>query len=181
MSHFLPKATQMKMMPNKFVLLAATALMAATIALVTNSHTAPVTGPTPEAEKAVLARLNEIQIAAQAFDADKVFSSVMENNAGSIAQNGKVFLTRAEALDSTKRGFESLQNAGARIEYRFDQQHVTFLSSNIALAIGGGTTMVTLGDGRAIETPFAQTVVLELTNGDWKIFHAHRSSPAPQR
>jgi hypothetical protein len=172
----------MKIMPNKFILLGAAVLAFAAMVFVTESQPPLPANPAPaEAEKAVLARLSEIQKSAQGLDADKVFQSVMENSAGVIAQNGKVFLTRAEALDSTRQSFDALQSAGARIEYQFNQQHVTLLSPTIAVAVGDGSTSVTMGDGRVLKTPFAQSVVLVLTNCDWKVFHAHRSFVAPQR
>jgi ketosteroid isomerase-like protein len=126
-----------------------------------------------DSQKAVLARLVEIQNAAQALDPDKVFSFVLENDAGALAQNGKLFLTRKEALDSTKQGFQGLQ----KVDYQFDQQHVTLLSPTVALATGEGLTSVTMDDGRTFTSRFAQSVVLVLTNGDWKVFHAHRSFP----
>ena len=170
----------MKIIPNKPILMATAAFTLVTIALVTESQTAPVANPAPAvSEKAILARLNDIQIAAQALDADKVFSSVMENNDGVIAQNGKVFLTRSNALEFTRQSFEALQSAGAHVEYHFDQQHVAFLSPTIALATGEGLTTVTMGDGRILKTQFAQSVVMVLTNGEWKVFHAHRSFVAP--
>ena len=127
----------------------------------------------PDVQKAVLARLAEIQNAAQALDADKVFSFVLDNDAGALAQNGKLFLTRKEALESTKRGFQGLQ----KVDYQFDQQHVTLLSPTIALATGEGLSSATTDDGRTFTTRFAQSVVLVLTNGEWKVFHAHRSFP----
>ena len=127
----------------------------------------------PDIQKAVLARLAEIQNAAQALDPDKVFSFVMENDAGVLAQNGRLFLTRKEALESTKQGFQGLQ----KVDYRFDQQHVTLLSPTVALATGEGSSSATTDDGRTFTTRFAQSVVLVLTNGEWKVFHAHRSFP----
>ena len=125
--------------------------------------------------KAVLARLGEIQNAAQALDPDKVFSFVVENDAGVLAQNGKLFLTRQEALESTKEGFQRLQ----KVQYRFEQSHVTLLSPTVALATGEGSSSATANDGRTFNTRFAQSVVFLLTNGEWKVFHAHRSF-APQ-
>jgi ketosteroid isomerase-like protein len=127
----------------------------------------------PDIQKAVLARLVDIQNAAQALDPDKVFSFVLENDMGALAQNGKLFLTRKEALESTKQGFRGLQ----KVDYRFDQQHVTLLSPTVALAAGEGSSSATMDDGRTFTTRFAQTVVLVLTNGEWKVFHAHRSFP----
>ena len=176
----------MKIIPGKLILFATALLTLVVMELATNSQNAPApnsaANPAPAgAEKAIRARLDEVQSAAQALDADKVFSFVMENNAGAIAQNGRLSLTRSNALESTRRGFEALQAAGARIEYHFDQQQVSLLSPTIALVTGEGVTSVTAEDGMVSKTSFAQSVVLVLTNGDWKIFHAHRSFVAPVR
>jgi ketosteroid isomerase-like protein len=130
-----------------------------------------------DVEKTVLARLNEIQSAAQGLDADKVFSFVLENDQGALVQNGKLFLTRESALESTKKGFQGLQ----KVDYHFNQQHVTLLSPTVALVVGDGSSSATTGDGRTFTTPFAQSVVLVLTNGEWKVFHAHRSFPPRQQ
>lgn len=127
----------------------------------------------PDVQKAVLARLAEIQDAAQALNPDKVFSFVLENDAGALAQNGKLFLTRKEALESTKQGFQGLQ----KMSYKLDEQHITLLAPTVALATGEGSSSATLEDGRTITTRFAQSVVFVLTNGEWKVFHAHRSFP----
>jgi ketosteroid isomerase-like protein len=129
-----------------------------------------------EIQRSVLARLAEIQNAAQALDPDKVFSFVLENDAGALAQNGKLFLTRKEALEATKQGFQGLQ----KVSYRFDEQHVTVLSPTVALATGEGSSSATLDDGRTLTTRFAQSVVLVLTNGEWKVLHSHRSFPSAQ-
>ena len=127
----------------------------------------------PDVQKAVLARLAEIQSAAQALDPDKVFSFVMENDKGALAQNGKLFLTRKEALESTKQGFQGLE----KVNYRFDEQHVTLLSPTVALAVGEGESSATLDDGRTLNAHFVQSVVFVLTNGEWRVFHSHRSFP----
>ena len=127
----------------------------------------------PDVQKAVLARIAEIQDAAQALDPDKVFSFVLENDAGALAQNGKLFLTRKEALESTKQGFQGVQ----KVSYRFDEQHVTLLAPTVALATGEGSSSATLEDGRTLTIRFAQSVVFVLTNGEWKVFHSHRSFP----
>lgn len=130
--------------------------------------------PVPsDVEKAVLARLTEIQSAAQALEPYSVFSFVMENDKGALVQNGKLFLTRKEALESTKQGFQGLR----KVDYRFDQQHVALLSPTVALVTGEGSSSGTTEDGRTFTTRFAQSVVFVLTNGEWKVFHAHRSFP----
>ncbi len=130
----------------------------------------------PDVSQAVLARLAEIQNDAQALDPDKVFSFVLENNSGALAQNGKLFLTRKEALESTKQGFQSLR----KVTYKFDKQHVALLAPTVALATGEGSSSATLDDGRTLTTRFAQSVVFVLTNGEWKVFHSHRSFPPAQ-
>ncbi len=127
-----------------------------------------------QVEKAILNRLQEIQNAAQALDPEKVFSFVVENDRGALVQNGKLFLTRKEALDSTKQGFRGLQ----KVDYNFTQQHVTLLSPTVALVVGEGSSSAATLDGRTFSRPFAQSVVLVLTNGGWRVFHAHRSFPA---
>jgi hypothetical protein len=124
-------------------------------------------------EQAVRARLAEIQDAAQALDPDKVFSFVLENDNGALAQNGRLLLTRKEALESTRDGFRGLQ----KVEYHFDRQHVTLLSPTVALAVGEGTSSASRDDGRAFSTHFVQSVILVLTNSEWKVFHSHRSFP----
>jgi hypothetical protein len=40
----------------------------------------------------------------------------------------------------------------------------------IALATGEGLSSATAEDGRTFNTPFAQSVVLVLANGEWKYF-----------
>jgi hypothetical protein len=129
-----------------------------------------------QAEKAVLARLADIQSAAQALNPDKVFSYVLENDKGALVQNGKLFLTRQEALESTRQGFQGL----SKVDYRFDRQHITFLSPTVALAVGDGVSTADLQDGRSFTRRFAQSVLLVLTNGEWKVFHSHRSFPPNQ-
>lgn len=150
----------------------ATALLI--ITFVTASQGQSNKNPVPaDVEKAVLARLTEIQSAAQALDPDRVFSFVLENDQGSLVQNGKLFLTRKEALATTKEGFQGLR----KVEYRFDKQHVALLSPTVALATGEGSSSATIEDGRTLTTRFVQSVVFVLTNGEWKVFHAHRSFP----
>jgi ketosteroid isomerase-like protein len=131
---------------------------------------------TADSEKAVLKTLERIQNAAEELNADKVFSYVLENDHGALIQNGRMFASRAEALESTRQGLSGLQ----KVQYRFDQQSISLLSPTVALAVSQGTTSVTTSDGRSFSRPFVQSVVLVLTNGDWKVFHSHRSSPADQ-
>lgn len=124
-------------------------------------------------EKTVLARMADIQKAAEALDPDKVFSFVLENDKGALAQNGKLLLTRKEALENTRQGFQRIE----KVAYHFDQQHVTVLSPTVALVTSEGSSSMTLDDGRTLSTRFVQSVVLVLKDGEWKVLHSHRSFP----
>jgi hypothetical protein len=55
-----------------------------------------------------------------------VFTFVLENDQGALLQNGRLFLTRSSASESTRTGFQGLKKA----DYHFNQQHVTLLSRN---------------------------------------------------
>jgi ketosteroid isomerase-like protein len=151
-------------------------LALAAVALLSSEGQFTTSRATPNPEKAVQARLDEIQRAAEALDAEKVFSFVLDNERGALVQNGKLFLTRKEALDSTREGFRGVE----KVEYRFEQQQVTLLSPTVALATGEGVSSATATSGKNFSTRFAQSVVLLLTNGEWKVFHAHRSFPRNQ-
>ena len=170
------KVDDMKTTPVRTIMTAAISIVAvAAVVSVSRGQAAKRSDPSG-VEKAILARLNEIQNAAQGLDADKVFSFVVENDHGALAQNGRLLMTRELALESTKRGFQSLQ----KVEYQMGQQHVSLLSPTVALVVGEGSSSATARDGRTFASPFVQSVVFVLTNGDWKVFHAHRSFPPRQ-
>ena len=159
-------------MKSRNALLFSFAVGVAIFAAVSHSPGQPRDGG-PDARAQILARLEEIQNAAQSLDVDKVFGFVLENDGGAMISNGQLFLTRKDALDSTKAGFQGLN----KISYKFDRQNVTILSPTAALAVGEGSSSATLDDGRVRTTRFAQSVVFVLTNGEWKVFHSHRSFP----
>ena len=163
----------MKLTSIKSIVVVLTSILA-TVAIVSVSQgQAAKNSDSSNAEKAVLARLDEIQKAAQELDADKVFSYVLENNNGALVQNGKLLLTRKDALESTIAGFAGLQ----KISYQFNQQHVTLLSPTIALVVGEGSSTAITDSGRTVTRPFAQSVIFVLTNKNWMVIHAHRSLP----
>jgi len=125
-----------------------------------------------DVEKAVQARLDEIQSAAQGLDPDKVFSFVLDNDQGALVRNGQLFLTREEALESTRQGFQGLQ----KITYQFDKQYITLLSPTVALAVSEGLSSANTEDGRTFTRRFAQSVILVLKDSEWKVFHSHQST-----
>jgi uncharacterized protein (TIGR02246 family) len=125
-------------------------------------------------EAAVLDTSAKMTQAAQALDADLMFSFMLETNKGSVIQNGIIALTREQALDQVRRGFRGL----SKIEYRWKQQHVTVVSPTLAILVGEGESTATTQQGDTFMTPFAQTQVYALKDGRWKVLHAHHSSPA---
>ncbi len=129
-----------------------------------------------ETEKAVLATSARMTEAGQALDADRLFSFMLDTNKGSVIQNGRLMLTRREALEQVRNGFRRV----SRIKYMWKQQHVTVLSPTVALLVAEGESTATTEGGDTFTTPFLQTVVFVLADGQWKAIHAHHSSPPRQ-
>lgn len=124
-------------------------------------------------EAAVLAASAEMERAAQAVDADRLFSLVLDTDKGPIIQNGAFLATREEALSRVRTNMRGL----SRLEYRWNRQYVTVLAPGVALLTAEGESTATTADGRTFTVPFAQTVVFVLKDGRWLVQHAHQSSP----
>ena len=110
------------------IIIASLSILAVAVIVSVSQAQASKPADSSEVEKKVLARLDEIQKAAQGLDADKVFSFVLDNDKGALVQNGRLFLTRKDAVESTKKGFQGLQ----KVDYQLSQQLVTLLSPTIA-------------------------------------------------
>jgi uncharacterized protein (TIGR02246 family) len=124
-------------------------------------------------EKAVLETSAKMTQAGEARDVDRLFSFMLDTEKGSVIQNGKVLLSRSEALKEIKKNMSGISS----IRYTWKQQHVTALSPTLALLISEGESSVTTEQGQSFTAPFAQTVVFVLSDGGWKAIHAHQSSP----
>jgi uncharacterized protein (TIGR02246 family) len=127
-------------------------------------------------EKAVLETNDKMTRAADRLDAESFFSYILDTDKGAIIQNGKLFKTRAEALEAVKAGFRGFVKA----ERRYDQIHVTVISPDVALLTSSGTTTATLPDGRSLSSRFAVSLVFVLRDGQWKVLHGHYSMPTGQ-
>ena len=139
-------------------------------------------GSTPQArqakdprpiEEAVLTANAEMERAAEAVDAERLFTFVLDTDKGSVIQNGVFLATREEALRRVTNNLRGI----SKIEYRWKRQHVTVLSADVALLTAEGESIVTATEGQAFTTPLAQTVVFVMRDGHWKALHAHQSSP----
>jgi ketosteroid isomerase-like protein len=124
-------------------------------------------------ERAVLEANAQATRAAQSLDVDALFGYMLDTDKGSVTQNGAILRTREEARAQVRQGMRGVRS----IEYRWRNQYVTVLSPTIALLVAEGESTATTDDGSTFTTPFAQTNVFVLTDGQWKILHAHRSSP----
>jgi uncharacterized protein (TIGR02246 family) len=124
-------------------------------------------------EEAVLAINAEMERAAGAGDADRLFSFMLDTDKGSIIQNGVFLATREDALQRVKGNLRGI----SKVEYRWKRQYVTVLSADVALLTAEGESVATTTEGQVFTTPFAQTVVFVMREGHWKALHAHQSSP----
>jgi ketosteroid isomerase-like protein len=84
--------------------------------------------------------------------------------------------TRSAALERTARGFQGL----ARLSYAYTRQSIAVISPTTALWVGEGSATATLQDGREVGGPFAETLLFVRRDGQWKVMHAHRSTPSRQ-
>lgn len=136
----------------------------------TQARQAKDTGPV---EEAVLKTNAEMTRAGEAADAERLFSFMLDTDKGSVIQNGVFLATREEALQRVKANLQGI----SKIAYRWTRQHVTVLAADVALLTAEGESVATTKDGRVFTTPFAQTVVFVMREGQWKALHAHQSSP----
>ena len=133
-------------------------------------------GDTGSVEDAVLAVSGEMTKAAEAVDADRLFSYLLDTDKGSIIQDGVFMATRQEALERVRGNLRGI----SKIQYTWKRQHVTVLSPEVAVLTAEGDSTATTTAGVTFSRPFAQTIVFVLRAGSWKAIHAHQSSPQVQ-
>jgi uncharacterized protein (TIGR02246 family) len=124
-------------------------------------------------EQAVLATSAEMTRSGEAADIDGLFRHMLETDKGSVIQNGIFLATREDALQRVKSNMRGI----GKIRYTWKRQHVTVLSPEAALLTAEGQSVATTAAGETISTPFAQSIVFVLRDGQWKAIHAHQSSP----
>ena len=124
-------------------------------------------------EDAVLAVNSEMTQAAEALDADRLFSFMLDTDKGSVVQNGVVLVTRQEALERVRANLRGI----SKIQYRWKQRLVSVLSPDVAMLTAEGESVVNTTAGDSFSAPFAQTVVFVRRAGGWRAIHAHQSAP----
>jgi len=123
-------------------------------------------------QKAILQTQEEMQNAAANFDANALFEYVLDAN-DVIIENGLLRKTREEAFGITKQNLQGI----SELTYSYSHKNVNILSPTTALWTAMGTSKATLNDGRELTFDFAESMVFVLKDGQWKVLHAHRSSP----
>jgi hypothetical protein len=114
----------------------------------------------------------EMKRAAEKLDADTLYKFVLDVN-NVIIENGILKSTWKNAYDTTKQGFQGIKE----LSYTYNHTNINVISPITAIWTGSGLTNATLTDGRKITIDFAETIVFVLQDGNWKVLHAHRSSP----
>jgi len=139
--------------------------------LVTFVFAGETVSQTSAIEKAVLEAMTRIEKAAEQLQADSFSDMVLPN--GSVIQNGRLFPSREEAQRSIEAAYQRVEKQ----EITFTQQKVTVVSPTVALVTAESNSSATLVDGRTISATSAWTVLFMLTDGQWKVLHAHTSVP----
>lgn len=142
-------------------------------ALVIGTQSSSALSDNETIEKAVLETNERMTQAGNNLDSEKFFSFILDSEKGPIIQNGRLFRSRAEALEIIKAGFR----ATAKIDRKYDHTYVTVLAPDAALLTGTGDYTATLSDGRTVTGPFAVSLFFVLRNGQWKVLHGHYSTP----
>jgi ketosteroid isomerase-like protein len=124
-------------------------------------------------EKAIVDVQAKMQQAAQQGDVDALYTYVLEVDKGVIIEDGRIRWTRQEALNATRQGLQGLKD----LSYVYTQKRITVITPTMALWVGEGTSSAILQDGRQISVPFAESILFVKKEGQWKVFHAHRSVP----
>jgi hypothetical protein len=82
--------------------------------------------------------------AAGKLDASALYAHVLDTPTPPIVEDGRVALTRADALANTTAGFQAL----ASVTYRYTRDHITVLSPTAALWVAEGSAVAVLGWAR---------------------------------
>jgi ketosteroid isomerase-like protein len=125
------------------------------------------------AETEIRAVMGQMRRAAERLQVDALYAHVLETDTPPIIEDGRLKPTRTAALQSTAQGLRGLTS----LSYAYTHESVTVISPTTMLWVGEGTASATLVDGREIAAPFAETIVFVKRNDQWKVLHAHRSSP----
>jgi uncharacterized protein (TIGR02246 family) len=160
-------------MPKRFIAIIAGVLLST--AFVSGDRQQPSAGgPARDGTEAAIQAVHlQMRQAAEKLDAEALYAFVLDTATPPIIEDGRTAATRTAALQSTAAALHGL----TRASYAYTNQNITVLSPTTVLWVAEGTASGTLKDGRYVEAPFAETIVFVQREGQWKVLHAHRSSP----
>lgn len=127
---------------------------------------------TKKAETAILNVHDAMIAAAQKRDVETMFDYILDNDKGTIAQNGQL-LSRQEAMEQIGQGMLG----ATEIKYDIKQRNIKMLSPKIGLMTASGTVTTTIETGESFTSQFANTSVYVLEKDGWKVIHGHHSMP----
>ena len=149
------------------------AISMATALVFAQQKPAPTDSSDQAIREAVLETNDRMAKAANSLDVEGFFSHILDTDKGSIVQNGTVFKSRREAMETVRQGFMGV----AKVDRRFLDPQVTVISPEVALLTSEGTVAATLTDGRTLDSRFAVSLIFVRKEGEWKLLHGHYSMP----
>jgi uncharacterized protein (TIGR02246 family) len=163
--------TQCKKMKNLFLVSLALLFLTARYGA---AGVVAATSPTAADAKAeVIAAFQASVAAAEALDVDSLVGVLAENDHGALAINGRLILTRREAIENTRANFRGIR----KIKYDISPPQVTLLAADAALLVANGTVTVETEAGQTFTRAFAHTIVYQRHDGAWQVLHSHQSNP----
>jgi uncharacterized protein (TIGR02246 family) len=121
----------------------------------------------------VIATYNAAITAAESLNVDALAAFLTDNDEGSLVINGRIQLTRSDAVEATRKNFRTLK----AVKYDVGTRHVTVLGPDVALLVTNGSVTVQGEEGPSFNREFAHTVVYVRQNGIWRVLHSHQSNP----
>ena len=122
--------------------------------------------------RAVSAVYDEMVVAAESLDADALFRHVAEMDQGAVVTNGRLFLTRREALETIRTSFLGIKS----VTYDIASRRCTVLSPASVLLVAELTTHIATDDGRTFARSSVQSIVFVFRDNNWKVLHSHQSN-----
>lgn len=125
-------------------------------------------------ENAVLDAHDAMIVATEALDFPRLEALLLNTNRGALITDGRVTLSRDDAVATIRRECESLRG----LHYGFARRLVTLLSPTSAMIVAEGTITAHTAEGVTFTRPVAQTIIFMRADAGWRVIHMHSSSPA---
>lgn len=156
-----------------FLAIVVAAVVALGVYFVFSNRMARVQTANDALERQILAAHDRMIAAAESLQVDALFQHVLDAKSAAMVSDGQLIASRDDMLEQTRAGFRGL----AALKYDFRQRHVTVFSPTLAVLVASGNRRARTIDGREFSVDFAQTVVLSLEQGAWRVAHTHQSTP----